>query len=209
MYLEIKNLTKQMKNNMVLDSINLELEKGMIYGIQGKNGCGKTMLMKTICGLIRPTEGEVWINNEKLGDKYDFPQSVGALIENPGFLRNYSAFANLKILSEIKGIVKDDDINNILEEVGLGDVGKKKYRKFSLGMKQKLGIAAALLEKPDLIILDEPTNALDEESVHNLRDMLFKRKQQGALILIASHDKEELELLSDQIIKMENGRIKK
>lgn len=207
MDLKIINLTKIIKGNTILDSISLEMESGKIYGIQGKNGSGKTMLMKAICGLIRPTSGEVWINGERLGDKYDFPMDTGALIENPGFLRNYNAFDNLKFLAEINGKANKEDIENILNEVGLKEVGNKKYKKFSLGMKQKLGIAAALLENPDLIILDEPTNALDEESVHKLRNILVKRKEQGALIIVSSHDKEELEILSDKIIKMESGKI--
>ncbi len=207
MDLKIINLTKIIKGNTILDSISLEMESGKIYGIQGKNGSGKTMLMKAICGLIRPTSGEVWINGERLGDKYDFPMDTGALIENPGFLRNYNAFDNLKFLAEINGKANKEDIENILNEVGLKEVGNKKYKKFSLGMKQKLGIAAALLENPDLIILDEPTNALDEESIHKLRNILVKRKEQGALIIVSSHDKEELEILSDKIIKMESGKI--
>lgn len=207
MDLKIINLTKIIKGNTILDSISLEMESGKIYGIQGKNGSGKTMLMKAICGLIRPTSGEVWINGERLGDKYDFPMDTGALIENPGFLRNYNGFDNLKFLAEINGKANKEDIENILNEVGLEDVGNKKYKKFSLGMKQKLGIAAALLENPDLIILDEPTNALDEESIHKLRNILVKRKEQGALIIVSSHDKEELEILSDKIIKMESGKI--
>ena len=207
MDLKIINLTKIIKGNTILDSISLEMESGKIYGIQGKNGSGKTMLMKAICGLIRPTSGEVWINGERLGDKYDFPMDTGALIENPGFLRNYNAFDNLKYLAEINGKANKEDIENILNEVGLKEVGNKKYKKFSLGMKQKLGIAAALLENPDLIILDEPTNALDEESIHKLRNILVKRKEQGALIIVSSHDKEELEILSDKIIKMESGKI--
>lgn len=207
MDLKIINLTKIIKGNTILDSISLEMESGKIYGIQGKNGSGKTMLMKAICGLIRPTSGEVWINGERLGDKYDFPMDTGALIENPGFLRNYNAFDNLKFLAEINEKANKEDIENILNEVGLKEVGNKKYKKFSLGMKQKLGIAAALLENPDLIILDEPTNALDEESIHKLRNILVKRKEQGALIIVSSHDKEELEILSDKIIKMESGKI--
>ena len=207
MDLKIINLTKIIKGNTILDSISLEMESGKIYGIQGKNGSGKTMLMKAICGLIRPTSGEVWINGERLGDKYDFPMDTGALIENPGFLRNYNAFDNLKFLAEINGKANKEDIENILNEVGLKEVGNKKYKKYSLGMKQKLGIAAALLENPDLIILDEPTNALDEESIHKLRNILVKRKEQGALIIVSSHDKEELEILSDKIIKMESGKI--
>ena len=137
----------------------------------------------------------------------DFPKSVGALIENPGFIGNYSAFENLKALADIKHMITDDKIYETLEECGLADTGRKKYRKFSLGMKQKLGIAAAIMEDPELIILDEPTNALDEQSVSNLAGILEEHKKRGALIMVASHDKEELNALADEIFIVENGQI--
>lgn len=192
---------------MILDHVSLELEKGNIYGLQGKNGSGKTMLIKAMCGLLIPTEGSVTVNGAVLGKDRDFPDSVGALIENPGFVNGYSAFQNLKVLAEIQHKIEDEKIYETIKEVGLEEAGEKKFRQYSLGMKQKLGIAAAIMEEPDLILLDEPTNALDEKSVLALRDILKKRKERGALIVIASHDAEELSLLADEIFRVENGKI--
>jgi ABC-2 type transport system ATP-binding protein len=207
MYLKMEHIVKEIKKNLILDDISLELEAGKIYGLQGKNGSGKTMLIKAMCGLIRPTSGSVWVNEERLGDKRDFPESVGALIENPGFIYGYSAYRNLKVLADMRQKITDEQILATLEGVGLSDVGKKKFRHFSLGMKQKLGIAAAIMEEPELILLDEPGNALDEKSVENLRNILLKHKNRGALIVIASHDAEELSVLADMIFVMENGKI--
>lgn len=207
MYLKMEHIVKEIKKNLILDDISLELEAGKIYGLQGKNGSGKTMMIKGMCGLIRPTKGSVWVNEERLGDARDFPESVGALIENPGFINGYSAYRNLKVLADMRQKITDERILATLEEVGLADVGKKKFRHFSLGMKQKLGIAAAIMEEPELILLDEPGNALDEKSVENLRNILFKQKERGALIVIASHDAEELSILADTIFVMENGKI--
>ena len=207
MYLKLNHVTKVIKGNPLLDGIDLELEKGKIYGLQGKNGSGKTLLLKAMCGLLIPTEGTVEVNGEVLGKDMDFPRDVGVLIENPGFIAGYTAFKNLKVLADIQKKISDEEIRKILEEVALGDCGKKKYRNFSLGMKQKLGIAAALMENPELILLDEPTNALDEKSVRDLREILEKRRENGALIVVASHDKEELEILSDQIFVIEKGKI--
>lgn len=208
MYLEIEELTKIIGNETVLDHITLSMDVGKIYGLWGKNGSGKTMLIRAICGLIRPTSGKVIIDSEVLGEKQDFPQSVGALIENPGFIDKYTGYQNLKILAEIKKEIGKEEIEAVLEKVGLQEQKHKKYKKYSLGMKQKLGIAAALMEKPRLILLDEPTNALDEASVKMLHNLLLEYKQEGALIILASHDREELEQLSDIIYEVENGRIK-
>lgn len=208
MYLTIEKVSKVIKGQTLLNQVSLALEKGKIYGLQGKNGSGKTLLLKAMCGLLIPTEGTVCVDGKILGKDTDFPESVGALIENPGFIQGYSAFKNLKMLADINHKISEQDILDILKEVGLEDCGKKKYRNFSLGMKQKLGIAAALMEKPKLILLDEPTNALDEKSVKVLRDIFNKRKEEGALIVVASHDKEELELLADKIFIVEEGNVR-
>ena len=206
MYVKLEHVTKKIRGNLILNDISLELKKGVIYGIRGKNGSGKTMLLKAMCGLIRLTEGTVTIDGKILGKDCDFPENAGALLENPGFIAGYNAENNLKALAAIRGKIEKQQIENILQEVGLGDPGKKKYRHFSLGMKQKLGIAAALMEEPELILLDEPTNALDQQSVEKLRTMLLCRKN-NAVIVIASHDQEELSMLSDEIFAMENGCI--
>ncbi len=208
MDIEIKNLTKKISGNVILDNINIEMISGKIYGLKGKNGSGKTMLMRAICGLILPTEGQVVIDGQVLGKDISFPNSIGALIETPGFIANYSGFKNLKVLSQIQGKINDEKILEILQLVGLDPNEKKKYKKYSLGMKQKLGIAAAIMEDPKIIILDEPTNALDENSIIILREILHKYRDEGSLIIISCHDSEELAFLSDEIFYIENGRVK-
>lgn len=208
MYIKIKNYTKLIEHKQILHDINLSLESGHIYGLKGKNGSGKTMLMRTICGLILPTSGEININGDILGTQISFPKSIGALIESPGFIDAYSGFKNLKLLAEIKNIISAQDIADTMLSLRLDPNDKKKFKKYSLGMKQKLGIAAAIMEKPDIIILDEPINALDEESVQIVKELLISLKNDGKLILISCHDKDELEFLSDQIHEIESGEIK-
>ena len=209
MYIEIDDLTKVIDKHKVLDKVSIKLEKGKIYGIKGKNGSGKTMLLRAICGLIKPTEGEVRVGEKVIGKDAAFPESVGVLIENPGFIPSFSGYENLKMLADIKKLIGKEDIEAVMEKVGLEKACfKKKYRTYSLGMKQMLGIAAAIMEKPDLILLDEPTNALDEESVRKLLDIIREEKGRGACIVLASHDMEELTLLSDIIFIMEEGRLR-
>jgi len=209
MYIEIDDLTKVIDKHKVLDKVSIKLDKGKIYGIKGKNGSGKTMLLRAICGLIKPTEGEVRVGDKVIGKDAAFPESVGVLIENPGFIPSFSGYENLKMLADIRKLIGKEDIEAVMEKVGLEKTCfKKKYRTYSLGMKQMLGIAAAIMEKPDLILLDEPTNALDEESVRKLLDILREEKGRGACIVLASHDMEELTLLSDIIFIMEEGRLR-
>ena len=168
------------------------------------------MLLRAICGLIKPTEGLVRVSGKQIGKDVTFPDSVGVLIENPGFIPSLSGYDNLKMLADIKGLIGKEEIEEAMEKVGLEkSCFKKKYKTYSLGMKQKLGIAAAIMEKPELILLDEPTNALDEESVRKLLDILKEEKERGACIILASHDMEELTLLSDIIFIMEEGRLRK
>jgi len=209
MYIEVNNLTKIISGNTILNNINLRMEQGKIYGLKGKNGSGKTMFMRAICGLILPTEGQVVIDGKVLGKDISFPPSLGALIESPGFIGSYSAYKNLKILADIQGKIGEERIRESISLVGLDPDDRKKFRKYSLGMKQKLGIAAAIMENPEIIILDEPINALDEKSVDIVRDILRKHRDDGALILISCHDSEELEYLSDEIFIVESGNIKK
>lgn len=208
MFVQLEHVSKTIKQNRVLDDISVGFERGKIYGLQGKNGSGKTMIMKAICGFIRIDEGRVIVDEKIIGKDQDFPTNAGALIETPGFIGGYSAYRNLKDLAGIRNVIDDERILEVIDQVGLADAGKKKYRHYSLGMKQKLGIAAAIMEYPELIILDEPTNALDEESVKKLREILLKEKERGALLIISSHDAEELEYLSDEIYLIENGKIK-
>lgn len=205
--IQLNSINKTIKGTTVLEDINLLFQSGQIYGLRGKNGCGKTMLMRTICGLMLPTSGEVVINGKVLHKDIAFPESIGALIENPAFLPKYTGYKNLKMLAELGGNVSEKDVESALARVGLNVKDKRTYRKYSLGMKQKLGIANAIMGEPDIIILDEPINALDEESVAKVRDCLIELRDKGKLIIIACHDKEELEYLSDVIFKLEDGKV--
>lgn len=207
MEIKLKGVSKDIKGVRILKDINMTLKGGTIYGLRGKNGCGKTMLMRTICGLLIPTKGEVIIEDEVLHRDIAFPKSIGVLIENPSFLQQYTGFQNLKMLAGIQGSIGDEDIRLAMQQVGLEPDDKRIYKKYSLGMKQKLGIANAVMGEPDIIVLDEPINALDEESVKKVKDVLIKLRDQGKLIIIACHDREELEYLSDTIFVMKDGVI--
>lgn len=205
--IEINNLSKKIKGVTVLNNVNLTLTGGKCYGLEGKNGSGKTMLMRAISGLIKPGKGTVKINDGILGKDFSFPPSIGVLIENPAFIDEYSAFKNLKILASINNKIGDDEIIKILSEVGPNPDDKKKYKKFSLGMKQKLGIANAVIEKPDIVLLDEPINAIDSSGVESVRRIINNLKSEGSVIIVACHDKEELEILSDEIYTIFEGEI--
>ena len=209
MKIKIKNATKIIRKAVILKDIQLELESGMIYGLQGPNGGGKTMLMRLIAGLIRPNRGTVFVDGKELGKELDFPPSVGLLIENPGFLPNYTGFKNLKLLAQLQGRADTEQIRQTLTEVGLNPDDSRKYRKYSLGMKQRLGIAAVLMEKPDLILLDEPTHALDEEGVEQICALIRRERERGALIIMSCHDAKILESLADQIITVVDGDARK
>ena len=205
--IEIKNVTKIIKHNTVIDNVSLTVNSGKITGLKGVNGSGKTMLMRLVSGLILPTSGEIIIDGETLGKDITFPRSIGTLIENPAFLDNYSGFQNLKLLASIQGKISDKEIREAIIAVELNPDDKKKFRKYSLGMKQRLGIAAAVMEHPDIIILDEPTNALDSDGVQMVKRILQKEKERGALILISCHDLDILKELSDVIYLMNVGRL--
>ena len=207
MEIKIRNVTKKIKDAIVLDCINMELKSGTVYGLQGKNGSGKTMLLRLLCGFILPSEGEVEINGKVLGKELSFPENTGVLIENPAFLDYFTGYDNLKILAEIRNKMTEKEIEEILEKVGLDPNDKRKYRKYSLGMKQRLGIACAFMEKPDLILLDEPTNALDPEGIECLHRRVEEAKERKALIILACHDAEELNQMADVVIQMDRGRV--
>lgn len=203
---QIKDLHKRINDTVILDNINLELKKGIIYGIVGKNGSGKSMLFKAICGLIRPTEGEIFVFDKPI-HKGNLPENVGLIIETPGFLPQYSAFKNLKMLASINNIINYDEIKKVIALVGLNPEDKRPVKKFSLGMKQRLGIAQAIMEKPKLLILDEPMNGLDEEGVELVRGILLELKKQSVTIIMASHNKEDIEVLCDYVYSMSSGRL--
>lgn len=207
MYIRLKNVTKKIKQDILLDHISLEFRGGKVYGLQGKNGSGKTMLMRAVCGLITLSDGEIDIDGEILHKDISFPRSIGALLENPAFLNGYTGLENLKLLADIRGGIEEKELRDCLAKVGLDADDKRVYRKYSLGMKQKLGIAAAVMGSPDIVILDEPINAIDEAGVEKVRGILRGLKERGSVIIVACHDREELELLSDEIIKISKGRI--
>lgn len=205
--IEIKNVTKTIKHNTVIDNISLTINSGEITGLKGINGSGKTMLMRLVSGLILPTSSEISINGKVLGKDITFPHSIGTLIENPAFLDSYSGFQNLRLLASIQGKISDEEIREAIKAVELNPDNKKKYRKYSLGMKQRLGIAAAVMEHPDIIILDEPTNALDSDGVQMIKRILQKEKAHGALIMISCHNLDILKELSDVIYLMNDGKL--
>lgn len=207
MLIEINNLSKEIGNELILKDINMRMVSGHVYGIKGKNGSGKTMLMRAICGLIFPTHGSIMIDGKELGKDLSFPESVGALLENPGFINEYSGVKNLKTLAAIQNKVGYEEICEALVKVGLDPSDNKKFKKYSLGMKQKLGIAGAIFENPELVILDEPTNALDEKSIVSFKEIIKELKARHALVIISCHDTEDLQELSDTIFTMENGSI--
>lgn len=203
----LEDYCKSFKSAEVLKNINLTLESGKVIGLKGKNGSGKTMLMRAISGLILPTSGKVYINDKELGRHISFPPSIGILIENPSFISNYTGFKNLKILASIQNSISDDEIRDAIRKVGLDPDDKRTFKKYSLGMKQRLGIAAAIMERPDIVILDEPINALDEAGAGLIKGLLDELKANGSLIIIACHDTEELNYLSDEIYEIYDGEI--
>ena len=205
--IKVENVSLKIKKDMILRNINVEFERGKIHGIIGRNGSGKTMLMKCICGFIKPTEGEITVAGKRIGVDCDFPESVGVIIETPEFIPYYSGFKNLKLLADIRRKITDDDIRRSIELVGLDPMLKKSVKKYSLGMRQRLGLAQAIMEDPDLLILDEPMNGLDKDGVGEMRKYLLDLKAQGKTILIASHSAEDIDVLCDSVVEMDKGRM--
>lgn len=207
--IELKKVYKTIHKNPVIQDISAIMQSGRVYGFQGINGSGKTMLMRLVSGLIRTTEGQIIINGKTLGKDITFPESIGLFLENPAFLDGYSGFQNLKMLASIQNKISDDKIRETLETVGLEPTDKKKYRKYSLGMKQRLGIAAAIMEEPDIVIMDEPTNSIDADGIELIKNIIISQKERGALVIISCHDLALLEAMSDEILLLENGRVVK
>ena len=205
----VKNVTKCYGSTVVIDKVDLSLFSGRVYGFQGINGCGKTMLMRLIAGLIYPTKGEVIVNGKVLCGQNSFPESMGILIENPAFLANYSGYENLSFLAEIKHEITKEEIKQTMRRVGLDPEDRKKYKKYSLGMKQRLGIACAVMERPELLILDEPFVALDEEGVNTTLEIIRQEKERGALVILTCHDYETLVDVTDEIFRITAGKITK
>lgn len=200
----LENVYKSFKNEEVLKDICLNLQRGKIYGIVGKNGSGKTVLFKIIAGFVKPTKGHVFVNNKEIGVDVDFAESIGLIIETPGFLSQYSAYKNLEYLASIRNKITKEQIRNAITMVGLDAGSSKKVGKFSLGMRQRLGIAQAIMENPDLLILDEPMNGLDKEGIRIVRGILKKLKGNGKTIIMASHYIEDMEVC-DEIYELDKG----
>lgn len=203
----VNEVSKSIYGVPIINSISMKLVSGNVYGFQGINGSGKTMLMRLICGLIYPTKGEIVIDGKRLGKEITFPQSVGLLLENPAFLDSYTGYENLEMLASIKNIITREEIHEAITSVGLDPLDKRKYKKFSLGMKQRLGIAAAIMEKPDILILDEPTNSLDSSGVSLVKAIIANESERGAIIILACHDLPVLQDVSDEIFLLEQGKI--
>lgn len=205
--INVANATKHFGNKTVLDNINLTLENGKIYGLRGRNGAGKTMLLRAIAGLIRLDSGKIVIDGKTLHKDIDFPSELGLLIENNNVLPDFTLRKNLQLLAKIKKVATDEMIDDAIRRVGLDPNDKRKVRQYSLGMKQRAAIAQAIFEKPALILLDEPTNAIDYDGVQEMHALFEVEKQRGATIILASHNPEDLNILADQIINMADGSV--
>ncbi|MBR4021060.1 MAG: ATP-binding cassette domain-containing protein [Ruminococcus sp.] len=207
--IDVNNVSLIIKKTEILKKINIEFEKGKIHGLIGRNGSGKTMLMKCICGFIKPTEGTIFVSDKQIGKDCDFPESVGIIIETPGFIPYYSGYKNLKLLADLNKKINGEQIRETMKKVGLDPDLKRHVKKYSLGMRQRLGLAQAIMENPDTLILDEPMNGLDKDGVGDMRKYLLDLKKQGKTILIASHSAEDIEILCDTVCEMDKGKLKK
>ncbi len=205
--IKVENAVKVYKETRALNGVSVTFEKGKIHGIIGRNGSGKTVLLRSICGLTKLTSGVVYVRGEQIGKDVDIPTKIGAIIEYPGFIPELSGYGNLKYLADINGVVKKEKIIETLRLVGLEEASGKKVGKYSLGMKQRLGIAQAIMEDPEILILDEPTNGLDKDGVKEFRKLMLKLKDEGRTIVIASHNAEDIGYLCEHIIELDKGEV--
>ena len=205
--IKVDNVIKKFGSEIALNNVSIEFERGKIYGIVGRNGSGKTVLFKTIIGFLKPTGGRIIVDGKEIGKDTDFADHIGIIIETPGFLSAYSGYKNLEYLASIKNRIGKNEIKKSMERVGLDPNSKKKVGKYSLGMRQRLGIAQAIMENPDILILDEPMNGLDNQGVEDVREILLNLKDEGKSIILASHNKEDIEVLCDEVYEMDHGRL--
>lgn len=206
-YVELVNYTKRIKDNTVLKNISCAFEKGNVYKIEGANGCGKTMLLRAIAGLIYPTKGHIYVNQMEVSRRKDYPCTLGVMIENPLFWKNYTGFDILKYFASINGLISEEEIKEQMKRMELDYKDIRTISKYSLGMRQKLGIIQAYMEKPDIILLDEPINALDKHAIGKLKDIINEEKERGALIIIALHNAGEFDIEYDGRISMCDGEV--
>ncbi|MCD2492185.1 ATP-binding cassette domain-containing protein [Lacrimispora sp. NSJ-141] len=205
--IEVQSVTKKFKEYKALDQVSLNFEKGKIHGIIGRNGSGKTVLFKCICGFLKTSEGTILVNGKQIGKEIESPPNAGIIIETPGFLSSYSGYQNLSFLACIRNRIKKEDIYRIMEKVGLDPKSRKHVGKYSMGMRQRLGIAQAIMEDPDLLILDEPMNGLDNQGVDDMRKLFMELKTNGKTILLASHNREDISALCDTVVEIDHGKI--
>lgn len=205
--IEVKNVSKRFKEHQVLNDVSLTINQGEICGLVGLNGSGKTVLMKIICGFVIPEQGLVYVRGKQIGKDCDFPENVGAIIENPGFSQYISGFQNLKNLASIQKKIGDDRIREVMTIMGLDPDNKKWVSKYSLGMRQRLGIAQAIMEYQDILILDEPMNGLDKQGVADVKKILLDLKKEGKTIILASHNQNDIDELCDVVYEMDHGEI--
>ncbi len=206
--IQVEHAVKEFKETTALRDVSVQFEKGKIYGLVGRNGSGKTVLLKSICGFLPLTSGTIKVEGKVIGKDIEVPENIGIIIEEPGFLPQYSAKKNLKLLALLRNQISDAEIEGTLEKVGLDPKSKKKVGKFSMGMRQRLGIAQAIMENPRILILDEPTNGLDEVGVKEIRKLLLDLKNEERTIIIASHNAEDISTLCDQVYEMDGGVIR-
>ncbi len=205
--IRIENLSLNIKKAKILENINLEFESGKIHGLIGRNGSGKTMLMKCICGFVRPTEGRVLVNEKVIGDDVDFPENIGIIIETPEFVPYLSGYENLKMLAGCRKKIGKEQICEAMEQVELDWKNKLHVKKYSLGMRQRLGLAQAIMEKPEILVLDEPFNGLDDDGVSKMRELLLKKKEEGITVIISSHNAEDIQILCDTVHRLYRGKV--
>lgn len=209
MILEIKNVSKKFDNSVVLQDVNLKLESGKIYGFVGRNGSGKSVLLKMICGFYAPTEGSILLDGYDYIKNNSFPKNTRALIEKPNFLPDLTGYENLELLASIQKKIGSAEIEEAIKSVNLSEDANKKYSKYSLGTKQKLGIAQVIMENPEMIILDEPLNGVEKKTAENIRGLLLEEKKKNKLIIIASHIKDDIEQLADVVYEVDGGQVQK
>lgn len=204
-YIQLTNISKTFGKQTVLQPLTMGFEEGMIHGIIGRNGSGKTVLMKMILGILQPTTGTVIVGDKRIGKDVDFPESAGAIIETIEFIPYMSAYQNLADIAAMRGNLSKTQIKEVLEMVGLGNVGRKHVSKFSMGMRQRLAIAQAVMESPKLLILDEPMNGMDEKGMEEMRRLILARKAAGTTIILSSHNIEDIRILCDQVYRIDAG----